>query len=506
MSKAKQQSPLAKALQALKTLQDAGAVSVLHGTTILGACNTKQLVQNGFLEQVIKGWYIPSSPAHAGTTITWYASYWAFVAAYCNHRFGNDWCLTPEESLSVLCGASIIPQQVIIRVLKGSNSVQPLPHGTSIFNITAKLPSRIDRDQTYGLNIYPLAEALLRCSPAYYENHPIEARAGLLSLKDDESLATAISDIGGGTYAGRLIGALKAIGRNNLAESVRTISKSMGCRIEESNPFERTFESTTPHEQTPAATRLRLLWTEMRERVLPLLPAETTPSPLRPLSEILKDIDDGYVADSYHSLSIEGYKVSEDLIRRVSAGDWDPMVNPSDQEQKSALAASGYYRAYRKVRSTIEAIVNGATAGKTIADNITEWHRELFMPCVDAGIMTDADLVGYRHGQVYIAGSRYTPPSAAVLTDTMDAFFNLVQTEKDYRVRAILGHFFFVHIHPHPDGNGRTARFIMNASLVTGGGRWIVIPVAMRDRYMKSLERASVDGQIEDFVSLLQSL
>ena len=85
----------------------------------------------------------------------------------------------------------------------------------------------------------------------------------------------------------------------------------------------------------------------------------------------------------------------------------------------------------------------------------------------------------------------------------MDAFFDLVRTEVDYRVRAVLGHFFLVHIHPYADGNGRTARFVMNASLVSGGGKWIVIPVDSRARYMKSLETASVEGKIGDFLAML---
>jgi len=59
MARVEQQTGLIKALQALKTFQNAGVAPVLHGGTILGANNTKLLVQNGFLEQVIKGWYIP---------------------------------------------------------------------------------------------------------------------------------------------------------------------------------------------------------------------------------------------------------------------------------------------------------------------------------------------------------------------------------------------------------------------------------------------------------------
>ena len=36
-------------------------------------------------------------------------------------------------------------------------------------------------------------------------------------------------------------------------------------------------------------------------------------------------------------------------------------------------------------------------------------------------------------------------------------------------VRAVLGHFFFVYIHPYMDGNGRMGRFVLNAMLASGG-------------------------------------
>ena len=50
MAVTKQQSALAKALQALKSLQDEHAVAVVHGSEVLGADNTKVLVENGFLQ------------------------------------------------------------------------------------------------------------------------------------------------------------------------------------------------------------------------------------------------------------------------------------------------------------------------------------------------------------------------------------------------------------------------------------------------------------------------
>ena len=293
------------------------------------------------------------------------------------------------------------------------------------------------------------------------------------------------------------------MGRNEVADFITNILESTGRRIVPVNPFIHEIETIRLPERSPHSSRIRLLWSKMRERVLALFPRTRNAFP-RSVDEVLKEIDDGYVADSYHSLSIEGYQVTEDLIRRVRDGVWDPDANAHDGDQRNALAASGYYRAYRRVRSDVVRIIRGEHAGEVISSSLEDWHRELFMPCVDAGLIRSGELSGYRRSQVYIAGSRYTPPSAAVVVDSMEAFLDLVRTEPDPCVRAILGHFFFVHIHPYADGNGRTARFIMNVSLISSGYRWKVIPVERRDEYMSSLERASVTGEIDGFVNFIK--
>ena len=489
---------LAKALEALKKLQDAGSCFAIKGAEKLGAANTKTLLENGFLEEVIRGWYIPSTPAYAGTTVTWYASFWGFVAAYCRSRFGEDWVLTPEESLSVWGGVNIISEQVVVQAKHGSNSVQRLKHGTSIFNFTTRIPERIVKEPVYGLNVYPLDVALLRCSPDFFLNHSEEVRACLNSLEAGESLRAAVVDFGGEAYANRLIGALRAVGRNEIADSVFTIQEECGRKVVPVNPCERTFERIYLPERSPSAARIRMMWAKMREMVLAISPVDE--SIMKPDADsVLKEIDAEYVADSYHSLSIEGYKVTKELIRKIRDGEWNPKDDSEDGDRRNALAASGYYRAYRKVREAVARILGGAPAGEVIAEELETWHRELFMPCVDAGLMSIGDLSGYRRTQVYIAGSRYTPPSAVKVPDAMDAFLDLLRTESEPLVRAILGHFFFVHIHPYADGNGRSARFIMNAALVSGGFGWKVIPVERRQEYMAALETASIEGDVRSF-------
>ena len=61
----------------------------------------------------------------------------------------------------------------------------------------------------------------------------------------------------------------------------------------------------------------------------------------------------------------------------------------------------------------------------------------------------------------------------------------------------------FAFIHPFVDGNGRIARFLMNLMLSAAGLPWTVIQVEHRDRYMQSLESASVDGDVAPFAEFL---
>ena len=70
-------------------------------------------------------------------------------------------------------------------------------------------------------------------------------------------------------------------------------------------------------------------------------------------------------------------------------------------------------------------------------------------------------------------------------------------------MKAVLGHWLFGYIHPYPDGNRRMARFVMNALPASGGYPWTVIRVDDRDACLASLERASIDHEMEQFARFL---
>ena len=76
----------------------------------------ERLVKNGFLREVMKGWYVPSRPDEAaGESTAWYASFWGFSTAYLQERFGEDWCLSPEQSLLLHVGNCTVPAHLRVR-------------------------------------------------------------------------------------------------------------------------------------------------------------------------------------------------------------------------------------------------------------------------------------------------------------------------------------------------------------------------------------------------------
>ncbi|MEN8251480.1 MAG: Fic family protein, partial [Bacteroidota bacterium] len=201
-----------------------------------------------------------------------------------------------------------------------------------------------------------------------------------------------------------------------------------------------------------------------------------------------------------------GYRVSPELIERVRYGNWNPDNNESDTEHRNALAARGYWQAYQTVRESIEKILHGDSPGVVVDDDHRRWYREMFAPGVTAGILRPADLAGYRNGPVYIRRSMHVPPGREAVGDAMPALFDLLREESEPGVRAVLGHFVFVYIHPYMDGNGRIGRFLMNVILAGGGYPWTVVPLEKGTSYMAALEEASVNQNISTFTDFLAQL
>ena len=498
------QDKLAEALAVLKKLQDKDIVAI-H-TKDMTRTHRERLVKNGFIKEVMKGWYIPArSEEPAGESTAWYASFWGFCGDYLKSRFSNQWCLSPEQSLSIHSGNWSVPEQLLVRTPKGGNKPQSLLHETSIMDVRLKLPDKNDMEIKEKLRIMTLPAALIACGPGYYSNYVIEARAALSMISDASEILHKLLEGGHSTVAGRLAGAFRNIGKNIIADNIVEAMRAAGYSITENDPFEE--KSTiifSQRELSPYVNRIRMNWADMRGIVLENFPQ--APLLRQNTDEYLKHVDDIYLTDAYHSLSIEGYRVSEELIERVSSGSWDPETNRKDKEYANALAARGYWQAFQAVKKSSEKILNKSSPGTVVSNDHSIWYRELFAPSVTAGLIAASDLAGYRNQPVYIRKSMHVPPRYEAVRDLMPAFFLLLEDEEEPAVKAVLGHFLFVYIHPYIDGNGRMGRLLMNVMLASGGYPWTVIPLKTRNDYMAALEEASVRKNIEPFSIFLAEL
>ena len=489
---------LAASLAQLQKLQGRGRRVFRSGE--LTRVHRERLVRNGFLQEVMKGWLISSSPdADPGDTTPWFASFWEFCAAYCTARFGPDWHLSPEQSLLLHAENTVIPRQVIIYTPRGANNSVELLFGTSLYDHRQKeMPPEADLTERDGLRLFVPEAALIRVPEAFFVGHPVEAQVVLSRIRDAADVLGRLLDGGHSVIAGRLAGAFRRIGRDDVADEILSVMKRAGYDVRESDPFEseQAFGALS-RAQAPIIGRLQSLWEAMREPVIAAFPE--APGLPKDTKAYLSFVDDIYRNDAYHSLSIEGYRVTPELIDRVRAGNWDPDNHDADRQSRDALAARGYWQAFRLVRAAVSEIIGGGEAGALVREAHRDWHRELFQPCVAAGLIAASALAGYRNDAVFLRGSRHVPPRWEALRDAMPALFDLLESESEPSVRAVLGHWLFGYIHPYPDGNGRMARFVMNAMLASGGYPWTVIRIEDRDLYLAALESASIDQDIGPF-------
>jgi len=495
---------LADSLAALKALQDRGITAIRSEE--LSRTHRERLLRNGFIREVMKGWYISSAPDESpGESTAWYASFWPFASNYLNDRFATDWCLSAEQSVCIHIGDWTVPKQLLVRSPRGGNKPISLLHGTSIFDVRLELPNADDIEVKAGIRIMRLPAALIACAPGQFASRPIEMRAALAMIADASDVLNRLLAGGHSTVAGRLAGAFRNIGRDQIADNIVETMRAAGFTVNESDPFEdRPGIIFAARETSPYVNRLRMMWEGMRGPILRIFPA--APGIAVDVESYLERVDKIYVTDAYHSLSIEGYRVGAELIERVRSGNWNPDAIKADQDQRNALAARGYWQTFKAVKRSIEKVLAGQNSGTVADKDHGTWYRELFGPSVVAGILKPADLAGYRNGPVYIRRSLHAPPNHEAVRELMPTYFELLSQEKEAAVRVVLGHFIFVYIHPYLDGNGRIGRFLMNLMCAAGGYPWTVVPLGKRDNYMIALEQASGHGNIEPFAKFLASL
>lgn len=111
----------------------------------------------------------------------------------------------------------------------------------------------------------------------------------------------------------------------------------------------------------------------------------------------------------------------------------------------------------------------------------------------------------YRDIQVRIGGSTHLPPEPLLVGEKMSEFAGRwleAGAGEHPLIRAALAHYELAAIHPFVDGNGRTARLLMNLLLMRSGYPPAVILKNDRKKYYAALEKAQ-QGKTEDFIFLV---
>jgi Fic family protein len=114
----------------------------------------------------------------------------------------------------------------------------------------------------------------------------------------------------------------------------------------------------------------------------------------------------------------------------------------------------------------------------------------------------------YRNENVFISGAKHVPPVYMNVPYKMQNLIDQYQSWKDLHpvVRACFLHGEFVKIHPFIDGNGRTARLLLNFELIQSGYPPVVIKTEDRADYYDALDKAHTTNNYTDFIKIIVDL
>jgi Fic family protein len=146
-------------------------------------------------------------------------------------------------------------------------------------------------------------------------------------------------------------------------------------------------------------------------------------------------------------------------------------------------------------------VVNLQTYNKSV---LLQLHQLILM-----GIDTKNAGV-FRTVEVRISGSKHLPPSPLLLNDLMDGYFEFYELNKRTMHPVLLAaemHERLVTIHPFIDGNGRTARLVMNLILLQNGYTLVNIKGNLKNRlkYYQALEQVQLNHEHTEFYKLILS-
>jgi Fic family protein len=212
----------------------------------------------------------------------------------------------------------------------------------------------------------------------------------------------------------------------------------------------------------------------------------------RPLpAALVRNLDDWFRVElTYTSNAIEG----NTLTRRETALVVEKGLTVGGKSLIEHLEATNHAHALDWVKSQVE------RKRHPLSENDILHIHNLILKGID-----DTHAGHYRSVPVRISGSAVVLPNPRKVPDLMRDFITWLNAPGDLHPAQVAAeaHYRLVTIHPFVDGNGRTARLLMNLLLLRHGYPPAIIRKRDRLAYIGALEQAQLGGSIEDYQQLI---
>jgi Fic family protein len=214
---------------------------------------------------------------------------------------------------------------------------------------------------------------------------------------------------------------------------------------------------------------------------------------LRPLpAEVVRSLEAWFRVElTYTSNAIEGNTLS----RRETAVVLEKGLTVGGKSLKEHLEATNHAHALDFVHQ-----LAAAKSPRRVSETDILRLHELVLNGID-----EANAGRYRRVAVRIAGSTVVLPNPRKVPDLMTGFARWLRSRPELHAVTFAGeaHYRLVTMHPFSDGNGRTARLLMNLLLMMEGYPPAIIRPRDREAYLGALETAQLGGSKAAFDSLI---
>ncbi len=214
--------------------------------------------------------------------------------------------------------------------------------------------------------------------------------------------------------------------------------------------------------------------------------------PIRPRPDVLPtDREFANVAffDAYFSNFIEGTRFKIDEAREIVFEGKIPAARPRD-----AHDVLGTYHLVGN-RAAMSRGVRDIGEVEEFFDRLTAAHAEIL------GARPDNRPGRFKEDANQAGQTTFVSPE--LVRGTLRHGITMARSLEAPFARAAMMMFVLSEVHPFDDGNGRIARAFMNAELISGGQRRILIPISFRGEYLTGLRTLSRQGHSDVYLKVL---